>query len=62
MTAPPRTIEIRPPSVRVETLNVLKAAAAIVVIVAAYLFRPSFGDQSQSPIENRQLACFRIND
>ena len=35
--------EIRPPSVRAETLNVLKAAAAIVVIVAAYIFRPSFG-------------------
>lgn len=41
MTA--RSVEIRPPSVRAETLNVLKAAAAIVVIVAAYLFRPSFG-------------------
>jgi len=43
-TEPLRTAEIRPPSVRVETLNVLKAAAAIVVIVAAYIFRPSFGD------------------
>ena len=32
--------EIRPPSVRVETLNVLKVSAAIVVLVAAYLFRP----------------------
>jgi hypothetical protein len=52
MTAPVRTIEIRPPSVRVETLNVLKAAAAIVVIVAAYLFRPAFGEQSQ--IANRE--------
>jgi hypothetical protein len=41
MTA--RSVEIRPPSVRAETLDVLKAAAAVVVIVAAYLFRPSFG-------------------
>ena len=48
-----RTVEIRPPSVRVETLNVLKAAGAIGVIVAAYLFRPSFGDQSQ--MANRTL-------
>ena len=37
-----RTVEIQPPSVRAETLNVLKASAAIVVLVAAYLFRPSF--------------------
>ena len=39
-----QTVQIQPPSVRAETLNVLKAAAAIVVIVAAYIFRPSFGD------------------
>jgi hypothetical protein len=38
-----RTREIAPPSVRAETLNVLKAATAIVTIVAAYIFRPSFG-------------------
>ena len=37
-----RTVEIRPPSVREETLNVVKAAAAIVFIVAAYVFRPVF--------------------
>ena len=37
-----RTVEIRPPSVRAETVNVLKAAAAVIFIVAAYLFRPSF--------------------
>jgi hypothetical protein len=44
-----RSVEIRPPSVRDETLNVLKVAAAVVVIVAAYLFRPSFGgSQTQS--------------
>jgi hypothetical protein len=36
-----RTTEIRPPSVRAETLNVLKASAAVVVIVVAYLFRPT---------------------
>jgi hypothetical protein len=36
-----RTVEIRPPSVRTETLNVAKASAAIVVIVAAYLFWPT---------------------
>jgi hypothetical protein len=41
-----RTTEIRPPSVRAETLNVAKAAGAVMVIVAAYLFRPSFGEQS----------------
>jgi len=52
MTAPARSVDIRPPSVRVETLNVLKAAAAIVMIVAAYLFRPALGDQS--PMANRQ--------
>jgi hypothetical protein len=38
-----RTLEIRPPSVRDESLNVIKAAAAIVMIVAAYMFRPTFG-------------------
>jgi hypothetical protein len=38
-----RTVQIRPPSVRTETLNVVKAAAAIAVIVAAYIFRPAFG-------------------
>ncbi|MSO55620.1 MAG: hypothetical protein EXQ55_01670 [Acidobacteria bacterium] len=41
-----RTDEIRPPSLRTETLNVLKAGAAVVVIVAAYLFRPSFGSDT----------------
>ncbi len=40
-----RTLEIHPPSVRDETLNVLKAAMAIVLVVAAYIFRPSFGTQ-----------------
>jgi len=43
-----RTTEIRPPSVRAETLNVAKAAAAVIVVVAAYLFRPSFGDESRA--------------
>jgi hypothetical protein len=42
----PLTKDIRPPSVRAETLNVLKAAAAVVAIVAVYLWRPSFGDAS----------------
>jgi hypothetical protein len=37
------TVQIHPPSVRAETINVIKAAAAIVFIVAAYIFRPSFG-------------------
>lgn len=37
-----RTRNIQPPSVRAETLNVIKAAAAIVFIVAAYIFRPTF--------------------
>ena len=35
------TVQIHPPSVRAETLSVLKVAAAIVVLVAAYLFRPA---------------------
>jgi len=38
--------EIRPPSVRAETVSVLKAAAVIVLVVAAYLFRPSLGDRA----------------
>jgi hypothetical protein len=37
-----RTVEIRPPSLRDETLNVLKAATAVVTVVAVYLFRPTF--------------------
>lgn len=37
----PNTVEIRPPSVRDETLNVIKASAAIIVLVAGYLFRPA---------------------
>jgi hypothetical protein len=45
--------EIRPPSLRDETLNVLKAAFAVVVIVAAYVFRPSFDDQSPN-LQSRQ--------
>jgi hypothetical protein len=48
-----RTVEIHPPSIRVETLNVLKASAAIVLVVSAYVFRPSFGDQS-SNLQSRQ--------
>jgi len=40
-----RTVEIRPPSVRDETLNVLKAAGAVVLLVAAYLFRPQMSSQ-----------------
>lgn len=38
-----QTVQILPPSVRAETTNVIKAAAAIVFIVAAYIFRPTFG-------------------
>ena len=41
-----RTVEMRPPSLRVETINVLKAAAAIFLVVAAYVFRPALGPQS----------------
>jgi len=41
-----RTLEIHPPSIREETINVLKAAAAIVAIVAAYIFRPALGTPS----------------
>lgn len=54
-----RTVEIRPPSVRDETVAVLRVAMAIVVIVAAYVFRPAIGNQSpnadQSPnLQSRQ--------
>ena len=38
-----RTVDIRPPSVRAETVQVVRTAAAIVVIVAAYVLRPTFG-------------------
>ena len=48
-----RTVEILPPSARTETLNVLKAAAAVSVIMAVYLFRPSFTTQS-SNLQSRQ--------
>jgi uncharacterized protein DUF6162 len=48
-----RTVEIRPPSVQAETLNVLKAAAAVVIVVAAYLFWPSssIADRSASIVD-----------
>ena len=38
-----RTVDITPPSVHAETVNVLKTAVAIVVVAAAYVFRPSIG-------------------
>jgi hypothetical protein len=57
MTA--RSVEIRPPSVRAETLNVLKMAAAIVAIVAAYLFRPSFGGQAGTGARPNDLLPFQ---
>lgn len=44
-----RSVDIRPPSVRAETVNVVKAASAIVLIVAAYVFRPSLGSESRPP-------------
>ena len=51
---PSRTDQILPPSVRAESLNVLKAAAAIVVLVAAYLFRPAmFGGASDTAASSR---------
>ncbi len=46
---PSRTVEIQPPSLRAETLNVLKASAAIVVLVAAYLFRPAMFGGADRP-------------
>jgi hypothetical protein len=48
------TIEIRPPSVRAETLNVLKASAAIVVLVAGYLFRPAVFGGAGDPATSRR--------
>ena len=44
-------VEIRPPSARGETIAVLRVAVAIVVMVTAYVFRPSFGD---STVANRE--------
>ena len=50
-----QTVQIHPPSVRAETINVIKAAAAIVFVVAAYIFRPSVGVPSQSQdLQSRQ--------
>jgi hypothetical protein len=49
-----RTVEIRPPSVRAETMNVLKASGAVLVIVAAYLFMPmssSIVDRRSSTVD-----------
>src|SRR5437868_3366251 len=49
-----RTVQIKPPSVRAESINVLKAAAAVVVLVAAYLFRPAvFGGTSETAASSR---------
>src|SRR5580704_7363708 len=57
MTA--RSVEIRPPSVRAETLNVLKAATAIVAIVAAYLLRPSLGGSRTAGARQSDLLPFQ---
>jgi hypothetical protein len=51
-----QTVQILPPSVRTETINVIKVAAAIVVAVAAYIFRPAFG----GPSADRQLLQSQI--
>ena len=48
-----RTVEIRPPSGRAETVNVLKTAAAIVLLVGAYLALPSWTAQP-ADIQARQ--------
>ena len=48
-----RSVQIHPPSVRAETINVIKAALAIVLMVAAYIFRPSFASQSAN-LQSRQ--------
>jgi hypothetical protein len=50
-----RTVEIHPPSVPAETLNVLKAAAAIVLVVAAYIFRPSFGTPADNAVRESRI-------
>ncbi len=41
-----RTHNIESPSVRTETINVIKAAAAILFVLAAYVFRPAYGTPS----------------
>jgi len=49
-----RTEEIRPPSLRQETFNVLKATVAVVVLVAAYLMRPAIlGGTSERSASSR---------
>ena len=48
-------VQIYPPSVRAETLNVIKVAAAIVFIVAAYIFRPALGTQPADQLRQSQM-------
>ena len=54
------TVEIRPPSVRAETLNVLKASGAIIALVAAYLLRPAlFGGAGERASRPSDLLPFQ---
>jgi hypothetical protein len=50
-----RRVDIRPPSVRSETVNVLRIAGAIVIVVAVYLIRPLSEAGRESPSERNLL-------
>jgi hypothetical protein len=54
------TVQIHPPSVRAETIDVIKAAAAIVFIVAAYIFRPSFGTPGSDSLELQRQSQYGL--
>jgi hypothetical protein len=58
---PTRVVTIHPPSVRAETLAVLKASGIVVVLVAAYLFRPAalWGADDQRPASTRDLLPYQ---
>jgi len=50
-----RAVEIRPPSVKSETVNVLRATAVIVALAAAYLVRPSSDTTRATPAQRGLL-------
>jgi hypothetical protein len=53
-----RRVEIRPPSVRSETMNVLRAAGAIIILVAVYLIRPA-SDRGRATSPQRDLLPYQ---
>jgi hypothetical protein len=55
-----RTTEIRPPSIRAETVGVLKAALAVVLLSAAYVLRPSLPVSSDGAVSPGLLPYQRL--